>query len=403
MPYDPLDPTASIQAAMRRMSAFYPDAYRSVLDQFAALETPATFFKDYQATMLGAAGLRHNLAAQFASNWEIADSFLSAGKLDALQTGLSSADTVRQALNSLQLPKFQPVQSLMLADFVHGSSSLHTLGEIFSGAGASPLLERQGQLLSESYTSFVDGLASSAISGVLGSAGLSAATANLERSSVFLASLAGVDLSAELFPFTPSRPNWFDFLREDIEARSEDDEGLSAEAASQVVAETPAARLAAVAGDVITLQYEINRDVETTSGKPIFKSTTRGQYVAGMLSLRSVGSRIEFDEFAEGLYYLIYEASGSWARIAPYERNFPEVADRIKHFRLYAAHDTQHGESADIKKKALQVGHHLSDLIGRPLPRGPEDWRAAQLALLAEVATFLRHLRECILITPPSA
>lgn len=403
MPYDPLDSMSSIRAAMRRMSAFELVGNQSVLDQLAIAATPATFFKDYQATMLGAAGLPHNLAAQFASNWEIADSFLSAGKLDALQSSLSSAEAVRQALSSLQMPKFQPFQSLMLADFAHGSSALHTVGEILSSTGANPLLEQQGRLLSESYTSFVDGLASSAVSGVLGSAGLSAATANVERSGAVLASLAEVDFSVEADPFTPARPNWFEVFREELEDRPEDLETLSPEAAAQVVAATAAARLAAVAGQINTLMFEINRDVETVSGEAIFKPTIKGQYVAGMLGLQSVTSRDGFDQFAMGLFYLIYEASGEWNRIATYEPRFPKVADRIKHFRLYAAHDTQHGNRAAIRKKAIQVGAHLTDLIGHPIPRSSEDWLEAQLALLAEVASFLRHLHECVLNTSPSA
>jgi hypothetical protein len=403
MPYDPFGSTAAIEAAIRRICSVDPNAYRSVFDQAAALQTPPSLVQDYQSTLVRGAGLQQDVAALFASKWATADSLLTADKLSAVELGFTSRDAVRQALDSFQVPKFETVQSLLLADFVHGSSSLGVLADVLTIAGVGPLLERQGRLLAESYTSFSTSLASSAMSGALGAAGLSAATANLDRSTAFLASLAGADLSAEPFPFAPSRPNWFDVFREDLEARPEGDEGLSVEAAVQAVAETPAARLAAVAGEIITLQYKINRDVETVSGEPIFKPTITGQYVAGMLGLQSVGSREEFDRFAEGLFYLIYEASGDWKRIPLYEPDFPKVADRIKHFRLYAAHDTQHGDSAAIKKKATQVGGHLTDLIGRPLPRTPEDWREAQLALLAEVASFLRHLRERILNMPPSA
>lgn len=403
MSHNPIDPTASIHAAIRRMCAFYPEAYRSVFDHMATLETPASLIHNHQDTMVSIAGLRPDAAALFESNWKLADSIIGSGTFEALQAGFSSHETVKRTLESLQVPKFEPVQLQVLTDFVYGTLSLRTVAEIAGTSGTSSLLARQGQLLSESYSSFINGLAIDAVSGVLGSAGLSAATANLERSTASLALLADFDLTSEPFPFTPLRPNWFEVFGQDLEARPEDDEGLSVEAAERTVAETPAGRLAAIAGEIITLHYNINVDSETASGEPIFRATSKGTYVAGTLSLFSVGSREEFDRFAEGLYYFLYEASGEWKRITAYEPNFPKVADRIKHFRLYSTHDTQHGSRAAIERKGKQVGSHLTDLISRAIPRSPDEWREAQLALLLEVADFLRHLRERITNIAPSA
>lgn len=403
MPYDPIDPTASIQASVRRMNNFAPDPYRSMLHQTTSLQSQASLILDFQRSLAPATSLQEVMVELFASNLDRVDSILHSGRLDSLDLALSSGQAVRQVLDSLQAPKFTSVRSLMVADFAHGAIAIHTMEEILGRVETRPLFEQQAQLLSESYTSFASGLASSALPAPLVSAALSAATANVERSSRILASLAGFDLSKEPLPFSPFRPNWFDVFREDIDVRVDDTEDFTAETAAQAVAETQAARLAAVAIEVITLYYTINVDSETTSGMPIFKATSKTTYVAGMLGNFSVGSRDDFDRFAEWLYCFVYEASGSWKRVLAFEPNYPKVADRIKHFRLYAAHDTQHGSRTEIESKGRQVGEHFMALIGRAVPRTPNEWREAQLALLSDVAAFLRQLHKRVVNTPPSA
>lgn len=225
MSFDPTNSMAAVQAAIRCLTKADSENYRCLFAQVVTSETSADIIRDCQNAMVSIAGLQQSTRERLAYNWTSAGSLLSAGEVNALQSGFSSQEVVEQALRSLQAPRFETVQTLLLADFAHGSASLRTLAEVFVEVGASSLLERQGQRLAESYTSFSNDLGSSAISEALGAAGLSAATANLERSITLLASLAQFDLSAEPFPFTSIRPNWFDVFRQDLEAKPEQARG----------------------------------------------------------------------------------------------------------------------------------------------------------------------------------
>jgi hypothetical protein len=163
------------------------------------------------------------------------------------------------------------------------------------------------------------------------------------------------------------------------------------------------ARLARLALEIVSLWDDIAMLSETNTGNLIFKPTRKAVMVSGRLGLVVVSSRPQFEQLAEDLYFYLYEASAEWKRVTPYVSDFPKVAERIKHFRLYKSHDTQHGKEGDIERKALQVGHHLRDLTGKRLPETHEDWQRAQIGLLSEVADFLRVLRDALFQITPQA
>jgi hypothetical protein len=89
------------------------------------------------------------------------------------------------------------------------------------------------------------------------------------------------------------------------------------------------------------------------------------------------------------MFEYTYESSGTFNRLSSLGVKYPVVMDRVKHFRLYAAHDIDHGTEKDIEKKRLQVGDHFQALIGKRFPETPGDWTHAQIKLMVELAVFL--------------
>jgi hypothetical protein len=228
-------------------------------------------------------------------------------------------------------------------------------------------------------------------------AGISSASTLVERVTVSFAEASQIDDDGEVAE-PAIHPTIFGSLYDSIQV-----EASTAEPTVEGLIDAIPAQVTRLARDIVALWDEIAVLSETSTGEPLFTPTRKAVTVSGQLGLVVVSSREQFEVLAEGLYFYLYEASADWKRVRKYIPDFPKVADRIKHFRLYKAHDTQHGKSAEIVRKARQVGDHLLDLTGKRVPATLEDWQRAQIQLLTEVADFLRTLRDAILQSSPEA
>lgn len=249
--------------------------------------------------------------------------------------------------------------------------------------------------LTASYTSFLTGLADQNV-GFNAALALSRfATSTVDLQYGLLAGISEATIPRELLTTKDLRPNTLDVLFEDVVSGKFSDQTLSIDEADRVLEKSHSFRLQDLAIEMATLRYEINTDAEAATGDPVFKATTRTEFYASQFGVTVTVNRQSFDAFVRALYEYLYESSGKWARINDFIP-FPKVAERIKHFRLHAAHDTQHGSSSDIRKKALQRGGHFKDLIGHRVPQDQTDWQLAQLRLLEEILLFLNELSQAV-------
>lgn len=292
-----------------------------------------------------------------------------------------------------------PMLDRAAAQYVHSSSVINDLVLRGAGLGADALLARQTELLADSYNGMVNGVVDDALASLegsfddkLASAAIGAASSIVEDAAGWLSRLDAVDAD----PFNPVpqpvRPNIFEALADEVAERCVELVVLAPAEVDEEVANTLSARIHAVGQEVANLRYSINVSSQTRDSEAVFKPTIKSEHFNVLLVTSVVRTRREFEEFSEGLFEYVYESSGGWKRITPYLVDFPKVADAIKHLRLYAAHDIEHGDEKRIRRKAAQVGDHLERLCGKRVPSKQVDWMRAQLRFLEELAAFLRQL-----------
>jgi len=96
----------------------------------------------------------------------------------------------------------------------------------------------------------------------------------------------------------------------------------------------------------------------------------------------------QYGSFIDGLYFLIYEGSGTCTRLPDPP---PEFVMDVKHLRAAIRHDLNHGEEVEIKKKIKRAGEIFEKFSGKKTPEecGPEELLAAQVRILQSMLQFL--------------
>ena len=91
------------------------------------------------------------------------------------------------------------------------------------------------------------------------------------------------------------------------------------------------------------------------------------------------------------MFFLLYEGSGTAKRLQPFasDRDL-EPLWRVKHLRLEARHDVDHG--TDSESKHNKIGAAYIDLIGTPIITTPREWARAQLKLYTQLLGLLEHI-----------
>jgi len=147
---------------------------------------------------------------------------------------------------------------------------------------------------------------------------------------------------------------------------------------------------------VVELWRHINRAAQLNGRDPIFEPSVDVVVVAARLPLSFAGDETELGELIDGLYKLIFEASGDGRRVRvlaePHEY---ETVQDIVVLRHYYRHDQAQGRSLhDSRRNFVRVGDVFERLIGKRLPSSPADWQRVCLGLMRRAEGFLRAIAD---------
>lgn len=156
----------------------------------------------------------------------------------------------------------------------------------------------------------------------------------------------------------------------------------------------PSATPATLARYLCHLVTEINNLAVANGREPVFKPTNRLVEGAAGLPFIVATSRVEFQDFINLLFQMLYEGSGRAERLTG------DLADgelgplwQFKQVRLWVFHDVEHGDDRDIAEKQRKIADAFRQLIGKPAPESEDDYRIAQVRLLESLMGMLGLLR----------
>ncbi|MBA3571379.1 MAG: hypothetical protein H0W34_05280 [Pyrinomonadaceae bacterium] len=246
------------------------------------------------------------------------------------------------------------------------------------------------------FQAFAEGRLSSAITAAdvikrnqLGLIDSAADLASLVNTGFELGALAYPALASTLLePWTPT--NVYGELDSELESLDLTDAELEVEDAVQ---ETNAATIATLGAGLVQVVYNLNVEAEREGKEATFKPTNKGFLACALIPSRVAVDEESFNGIVDNLYFLLYEGSGAAARLtASYP---PERLDglwRLKHLRLAARHDVDHGSPAEIRTKNQQIEEAYAALTGAVHPRTRSDWAKAQVALYQQLLNMLEDL-----------
>ncbi len=147
------------------------------------------------------------------------------------------------------------------------------------------------------------------------------------------------------------------------------------------------AELGASARDLI---YEINRRYAAAKGEDLFKMTTESSQALNTIAI-PCHDLDRYGKLIDGLYFLVYEGSGSCGRLPSPP---PEFAMDVKFLRTAIRHDADHGDPGEIKKKKQRAGEIFEKYSGKKTPEecGPEELIVTQIRILEAMLSFLSNL-----------
>jgi hypothetical protein len=157
----------------------------------------------------------------------------------------------------------------------------------------------------------------------------------------------------------------------------------------------PSVAPATLARYVCHLVTEVNNHAIGSRKDPVFRPTNRLVEGAAGLPFIIATSLVEFRDFINLLFQMLYEGAGAVARFQG-DLTDDELAPiwQLKHLRLWAFHDIEHGDARDIAEKQHKITQTFYHLIGKPAPAGEDDYRIAQVRLLESLARMLDLLRD---------
>jgi len=323
-----------------------------------------------------------NLAASLPSIYEIDKSFF--GAFEAIQQQMvSTFSAIDSATSAMEAVSASIAESLAGAEAMAKCFSL--------GAVDIAVLLRAH----DSFVSFALGRVASA-SGASGIFQKNTASAIAEAAQI-LPELSYVsELSALMAPRVlkslidlPS-VNLFEEL--DAELVLVDLEGNEADVVAAVEGSS-ASRVVDVGGRLVQRVYEMNTEAERRGEKPLFKPTTKTMMAFYRVPSTVASEEAVFLEVVDALYFLLYEGSGDGARLTEsFSPDRLEALWLLRHLRLGARHDLDHGKPKEVTKKARTVGEAYEDLIGVPIPKTKAEWQGAQSALYEKLAEMLDDL-----------
>jgi len=147
-------------------------------------------------------------------------------------------------------------------------------------------------------------------------------------------------------------------------------------------------------GYAITEQiYKINSICENNGQCQVFKPTSRTMRACATIPSLIARSEADFYFLIDYLFFLLYEGSGTANRlIAILNESFLEPLWKVKHLRLAARHDIDHGTRKEVEKKRTKIRDTYVSLIAKPLPMKQGDWQKAQLQIYIELDLMLQKI-----------
>ncbi len=159
-------------------------------------------------------------------------------------------------------------------------------------------------------------------------------------------------------------------------------------------------QIATAGSDLIEKVVRINEKRLRNGQDEIFKPTTKTIHASIRLPNTLVSSEDEFNVVLDSLFFMIYEASGgASSRITKVISNTDSRLDvlwRLKHLRLGARHDLDHGDSKAAQEKFKNVGNAYIALVGKVMPETPNEWRQAQLKLYIQLRSMLGEIHNSL-------
>ena len=147
--------------------------------------------------------------------------------------------------------------------------------------------------------------------------------------------------------------------------------------------------------DILKLMGDCNNICQSKSKDEIFKITNKVLERIGDIE-KAVKTKDEFGNFADALYEIIYEGSGTLNRVPESFKKDDFIGFSIKFVRNDLRHDLEHGEEKEIKRKKARLSKiyqkytgksSISSLKGR-------DFQSIQLGFLKELKSFLETLKQ---------
>ena len=153
------------------------------------------------------------------------------------------------------------------------------------------------------------------------------------------------------------------------------------------------AHVAELGADLVQIIYDLNQDAERTGQEPVFKPTSKTMMACCVIPCRVAIDSTSFHEVVDSLFFLLYEGSGNGRRLTDrYDEQHLDALWLLKHLRLGARHDVDHGSATESSKKSVKIGDAFEELIGASVARTREDWARAQIALYQRLQGMLVSL-----------
>lgn len=141
---------------------------------------------------------------------------------------------------------------------------------------------------------------------------------------------------------------------------------------------------------------QVNRAAQLGGQDPIFQPSVDAVTIAARLPLSFAEDEEELGEVVDGLFKLIFEASGDGRRLqAVADPGEYETVKDIVVLRHYYRHDLAQGASSDDSKRRFRrVGDVFDRLVGRRNPSTAADWQGVCLELMRRAEGFLRAIAD---------
>jgi hypothetical protein len=137
--------------------------------------------------------------------------------------------------------------------------------------------------------------------------------------------------------------------------------------------------------------YIINEICKRRDRNTIFKTTNKTTRAFSIIPSLIAKNERDFNHLIDQLYFVLYEGSGSAKRLdAKKHDQLLAPLWKIKHFRLAARHDVDHGKEEEIVQKNTNIGEAFFSLIQKTMPIETSDWIKTQFNLYTEINYMLQ-------------